>query len=213
MEVIPLSQVSIEEKVRCFNAAFSDYFVQINMTADYFRERHQMGRVDYDYSFGIWAEGKLCAFIYSGLGSWAGAPTVYNAGTGVIPAFRGQHLVSRIYETALPFWAARGYRQTLLEVITDNVKAIRVYERVGFRKQRRFHIYSGLSDLPVSSAVPELDIQIVDRPDWAAYAPLLPFQPSWEYNQAGVEALINGFHFLHAYVQGALQAFLILQPQ
>ena len=211
MKIVALSEVSIEECVACFNTAFADYFVKINMTSEYMQLRHRMGRVDYELSYGVVDKGKLCAFIFTGIGNWKGLKTAYNAGTGVIPEYRGQQLVSKIYEHALPIWKSKGIQQALLEVIQENHLAIRVYEHVGFKIDRSFNIYSGKPDFSDYDAGYFVPLQIAKYPEWPAYEPLLAFQPSWEYSKDGVEAALDTYRFFQAYKDNQLVAFLIIQ--
>jgi ribosomal protein S18 acetylase RimI-like enzyme len=211
MKIIALSEIPLQERVDCFNTAFAGYFLEINMTPEYMQLRHRMARVDDEFSFGVVDNGKLCAFIYTGIGNWKGLKTAYNAGTGVIPEYRGQQLVGKIYDHALPIWKSKGIKQALLEVIQENHKAIRVYEHIGFKIDRGFSIYTGKPDFSDYDAGYFVPLQISKYPEWTAYEKLLAFHPSWEYSKDGVEAALDTYRFFQAYKDNQLVAFLIIQ--
>ena len=79
--------------------------------------------------------------------------TAFNTGTGVIPEFRGQQLVDRLYAFALPFFQEANITNCALEVIQENARAIRVYERIGFSKKRGLLSYKGELAIPMPQKV------------------------------------------------------------
>ena len=74
------------------------------------------------------------------------------------PAYRGQQLVDKIYAHAIPLLKKRGITKCALEVIQENARAIRVYQRIGFAIQRNLNCYKGtLSDSDQNSQVKKID--------------------------------------------------------
>src|SRR5687768_6451246 len=120
MEIKSLENTPLAEIAACFNLAFSDYFVKFAATEEYLKNRWRANSVDYSLSFGAFENGKLVAFIIHGIDKLNGKKTAYNAGTGVIPEFRGQKLVAQLYDFALSRLKAAGILQSTLEVITQN---------------------------------------------------------------------------------------------
>ena len=55
----------------------------------------------------------------------------------VDPAYQNLHLGSRLLDAAIALAAHKGMRRIRLEVKLDNHRAIRLYERKGFRKQEQ----------------------------------------------------------------------------
>src|SRR6478735_7672377 len=104
MEFRTLENTSLAEITAFFNAAFADYFVPINATVEAMQNRWRSSRVDFNLSVGAFEAGKLVAFIFTGVDDWQGRKTAYNAGTGVIPEFRGRKLVSELYDFAIPLF-------------------------------------------------------------------------------------------------------------
>jgi len=109
----------------------------------FWQNRWNWARVDYELSFGVFEGEQLVAFIINGIDQHNGKRTAFNTGTGVIKNFRGQQLVDKMYAAALPHFQKAGIEKYLLEVFVNNERAIRVYERIGFKKIRRLKCYKG----------------------------------------------------------------------
>ena len=110
--------------------------------------------------------------------------TVYNAGTGVVPAHRGKGLTEQLYKTVLPLLRREGMVHHQLEVIEQNAPAIRVYEKIGFKTVRTFSCFKG----SVNGALdPELTISESATPDVEAYASWWNFAPSWQNDTPAIQ--------------------------
>ncbi len=188
MEIQRLTGVNPSEFTRCFNEAFSDYLIKFEVTEDYFVNRWIGARIDYGLSYGVWDKEKLVGFIVNGIDERNGIKTAHNNGTGVIPTHRGQRWVDRLYDYALPELKAAGVKCCTLEVICENARAIKVYERIGFEKLRQLHCYSGKLDSP-SLQLPGVSIREVAEPDWALYTSFWDVEPAWEQKKQVVELL------------------------
>lgn len=99
--------------------------------------------MDWNASFGMFYGPKLIGFIIHGIGYHQDELTAFNTGTGVVPEFRSQKVIDRLYETAIPILRQRGVAKCMLEVIQDNDRAIKVYERIGFRVTRSLKCFQG----------------------------------------------------------------------
>lgn len=143
MEIRTLENTPLEDIVNCFSIAFADYIVKMPDSVDYWRERYFRSRVDYALSFGVFDKGKMVALIMNGVGMHLGKLTAFNTGTGVFPTYRGRQLVDKMYDFAQVGFKKKGIEKCLLEVIDENARAIRVYERNGFEILRRLKCYKG----------------------------------------------------------------------
>ncbi|MDW3646817.1 MAG: GNAT family N-acetyltransferase [Bacteroidia bacterium] len=143
MKIKSLADTNLSDIVACLLEAFEGYFVKMPESIDYWEERFRGARVEYELSFGMFDEERLVGFIMNGIDTQEGALTAFNTGTGVIPAYRSQKVVDRIYQEALPHLAERGVQNCRLEVIQANDRAIRVYERIGFRKIKSLLSFRG----------------------------------------------------------------------
>ena len=143
MEIRTLANTNLSDIVACLLEAFEGYFVKMPETIDYWEERFRGARVEYDLSFGMFDKDRLIGFIMNGIDVQEGELTAFNTGTGVIPAYRSQQVVDRIYAHAFPLFKARGVQNCRLEVIQANDRAIRVYERIGFHKIKSLLSFRG----------------------------------------------------------------------
>ncbi len=154
IEIKNLKETPLKDIVECLLEAFDGYFVQMPSDVAYWRKRYQGARVDFEYCYGAFDKGKLVAFIINGVDRLNGHLTAFNTGTGVLPAYRGRQLVDKIYAYAIPLLKEKGITKCVLEVIQDNARAIRVYQRIGFAIQRNLNCYKGT--LSESEQVPKI---------------------------------------------------------
>ena len=129
----PLVTTSFENIIDCFVEAFSDYFVTMPTDPEIYRQRWHMSGVDWDLSVGAFDREKLVGFIIHSVGDRQGFLTAHNSGTGVIPTHRGKGLVYGMYDYAFPRLIDAGIQKSRLEVITENIRAVRAYQKVGFQ--------------------------------------------------------------------------------
>ncbi|MGE3611126.1 MAG: GNAT family N-acetyltransferase [Bacteriovoracaceae bacterium] len=134
-----LNNTAPEIIFEAFIQSFSHYYIPITKDFNLHYNRWINSGVNFNLSFGAFKNDKLVAFILH-------APRedyVFNLATGVIPSEQGKHLIDQIYEFALPILKELNFKQLGLEVITQNTKAIRVYERLGFIKKRELLCFKG----------------------------------------------------------------------
>lgn len=192
-ELINLSNTSIESLTAAFNAAFEGYYIPVNYTEEGMLERIKRARIDLSLSVGVMEDDQLIAFMLTGVGQQAGALTAYNAGTGVLERFRGQRLVGEMYEWIVPRWQELGFQRASLEVITENEKAIKAYQRAGFTIKRRLKAFK--KDIDNLSRKDGYSLQTVTMPDWEGYQKMEPFTYAWDYTREGIEALSPDYRF------------------
>lgn len=118
-----------------FLSGFSDYKVPFKLSREAFIKKFvEKLHLDFELSTGIFHEHQLVGFIFHAVNQYYGKKTLYNGGTGVVPEHRGNKLVKEMYQHILPEVKERGIEQSVLEVLSDNEKAIKAYTSVGFEK-------------------------------------------------------------------------------
>ncbi len=171
---------------------------------DYYRHRWAAAKVQFDQSYGMFNNDELVGFILHGIDRRHGHHIAFNAGTGVLPQFRGLRMVQALYDTALPQLKVRGITQCRLEVIQENAAALTAYQRVGFAICKHYRCYEGA---PGSSAqkvelirVPFSDI------DWGA----LPHQElySWDNHRNSIRPA--NFHYYYVLNDGVPCAYFAI---
>ena len=188
MEIKNLSNTSLEEVVFAILMAFEGYFVTMPSDPVYWKSRFQSARVDWTCSFGLFDEGELVAFIINGIDYEGTAKVAFNTGTGVVPKYRGQKIVDQLYEYAFPFLKEKEITHYALDVIQENSRAIRVYERIGFSIQKEHHCFKGkIATSSYQTSLKQISIaEIQDSKDylhaWDNSIPAIKNSPKGTYS-------------------------------
>lgn len=164
MKIENLKYTNIDTIVDCFNQSFEGYFVKMPTEVDFWKNRFESVRVDYELSYGVFDKDKLVGFMIHGIDDSNDKngliKTAYNTGTGVISAYRGNQLVDKMYDFAIPLLKIQGVKKCKLEVIDKNERAIKVYERIGFENKRRMKCYRGeFTDSNKQPKIQKIDVE------------------------------------------------------
>ena len=143
MKIKNLASTSFDEVISCFLSAFEGYFVKLPDAKDYWEKRFINARVNWELSYGMFEGEKLVGYIIKAVDQHLNRLTAYNTGTGVLTEYRGRGVVDSLYEHALPLLKQLGIEKCLLEVICENKRAIKVYERIGFQTIRTLRSFTG----------------------------------------------------------------------
>ena len=118
-----------------FLKGFSDYKVPFKLNREAFVKKFvEKLHLDFSLSVGVFHQNELVGFIFHTINTYQGRKTIYNGGTGVSPEHRGNRLVKEMYKHIYPAILESGVDCSVLEVLTDNEKAIKAYLSVGFEK-------------------------------------------------------------------------------
>ncbi|MDN5201620.1 GNAT family N-acetyltransferase [Fulvivirgaceae bacterium BMA10] len=174
-----LREDDIDQMYIAFQSAFSDYSLNFNMTKEEFIQKfvRKLG-IDYSHSFGAFHEEELVGFIFKTIDNYQGRKSAFNGGTGVVPAFRGNHITAHLYEKAIPVFKANNVEQCVLEVLTDNERAQKVYQSIGFKTHRYFLCFKLLKK-PNLSKPPLFKIEKISNPDWNLLQKFSDYSPSF----------------------------------
>lgn len=160
MQIHTLEGISVAVLAETFNSAFGDYFVPIRFDAKLLADKIKAENIVLKFSVGVSVNNKLCGFIFIGINN--NSKTAYNAGTGIIPEYRGQKVTEKMYSFLLPELTKIGIETHLLEVICHNEKAIHIYQNLGYSITRKLICYKGRISEPDKS---DFDITIIDFPE------------------------------------------------
>jgi len=149
-----LSEDTFDDLYRVFTEAFSDYVFPFALTETQFRNHLNLNAVDLTRSVGYIENNELIGFSLNGFGDWQGKPTVYDAGTGVVPSERRRGVSRGMFEMMIAKFRAEGFQEYLLEVVTSNAGARRLYDDLGFEKTRELALlqYDGSVNSSTSAA-------------------------------------------------------------
>ncbi|EAL61359.1 GCN5-related N-acetyltransferase [Dictyostelium discoideum AX4] len=136
---------NIKELTKIFNDSFADYVYPLSVTELSLQQKIQGDNVSLDYSIGLYNKetNELEGFILHGVDNLENPKRLYNSATGVIPSARGKS-VERCYNSMIPYYIEKGIESIILEVVTTNNRASKVYERCGFKIISTINSYKGL---------------------------------------------------------------------
>ena len=183
-----LSSDDFDSLHECFLAAFSDYEVDMRMSREQFRQRIVRDGVCLEMSAGAFDRARMIGFCINGLGQWQGKSTAYDAGTGIVPGYRGRGIAKELFAFLESRVKEAGVLQYLLEVLTSNVPAATLYRKLGFVETRRLAVFRSETRIDHSS---DLSIRRVQRPDWSLYQSFWDAHPSWQNSIDAVERVAN----------------------
>lgn len=212
MTIQTIPDIDPEVLVQSFNEAFAEYFVPVQVTAFQMRDKLLNDGIDLSISVGVFNQGRLVGFILHGSGVVDGLKTVYNAGTGVLPSHRGRGLSRRMYEFVLPLLKKQGYELSVLEAITENVPAIKVYESVGFERTRAVHCFRG-NIHQQSGREGAWKITAIRLPESEAVQKWWDWQPTWQNSWAAACRMVEQFRTIGAFRGEQLIGYLNYHPR
>jgi ribosomal protein S18 acetylase RimI-like enzyme len=195
---------------RAFLAAFSDYLTPFQPSETQFRLHILNNGVDLSRSAGCFAKGEMAGFTLNGFGTWNEKATLYDAGTGVIPLFRRRGVGRAMFDFMLPAFRESGIEQCLLEVITGNEKAVKLYEALGFEHTRKLLVLRAEEKLNFSREPwSGIEIRPVEVSDWNLFRSFWDGKPSWQNSPEAVERTRNQKNISGAFIDGRCVGYII----
>src|SRR5687768_2535827 len=160
-----LSEDYFSQLYAAFTEAYADYVVPFALTETQFRNHINLNAVDLDRSVGYFEEDRLVGFSLNGFGQWNAKPTVYDAGTGVVPDRRRRGFSRAMFEMMLPIFKDQGFEQFVLEVVSNNYRAVDLYEKLDFQSVRQLALLQ-LDGRLADKGSPDIEVHDIDEPDW-----------------------------------------------
>ncbi|MEM9390581.1 MAG: GNAT family N-acetyltransferase [Bacteroidota bacterium] len=148
----PLEPDMLTDMYLTFLDSFSDYQIPFKLNKKQFVDKFVAKlKIDFDYSVGAWNTSQgMEAFVFTTIAQYQNKLIAYNGGTGVRPKARKNGLVVKMYDYLLPRLKLRSVEQCVLEVLVQNQKAIRAYQKVGFKKTGFLRCYKLYNPFPFS---------------------------------------------------------------
>jgi ribosomal protein S18 acetylase RimI-like enzyme len=207
MHIETLQNIPLEEITACHNLAFSDYVIPLQITTEHLANSIVERSIQLALSPGAFDGEKLVGFMLIGINEFDGRKAFYNGGTGVIPDYRGRHLVNEMYDFLLPKMNEQKIDLGILEVITENKKAFRIYEALSYKTSRKLLCFKGT--LKSTSQNPRVTIKPLSRIDFEILTSFWDWQPSWQNQISAVKNLLPQLHVLGAFSDEKLLGYLV----
>ncbi len=182
-----LNEGYFDQLYSAFSEAFSDYVIPFALTEQQFRNHLNLTGVDLTRTVACVKDEQIVGFSLNGFGMWDGKLTAYDAGTGVIPGHRRQGISEEMFRVMLPEFERDGVEQILLEVITTNTNAIKLYEKLGFRSGRLLALLQRDEPLEVKADPPGIQLRPIVELDWALLSSFWDSSPAWQNSLEAIE--------------------------
>ncbi|MDA6070384.1 GNAT family N-acetyltransferase [Flavobacterium sp. AC] len=206
-----LENTPIEKLLEVFNLSFSDYIVPFYLTKEQLEDKIKSDSIKLEFSVGAFQDNQLIAFILHGYELVDQLKIVYNAGTGVIPAKRGNKLTAKLYEYVLPILHQNNIDKLLLEVITKNECAIKTYKNIGFKIIRELNCYKGV--INITNRKSDFEIRKLEEYNWQKLQSFWDIKPSWQNSITSLEKLKNFNISLGIYDNEKLLGYTVFNPK
>jgi ribosomal protein S18 acetylase RimI-like enzyme len=158
IELRSLFDHGLQESVYLINLGFSDYYVHIELTLAMFLNMARVESIDLGSSRIIYRDAAAVGVALIARRGW----TSRLAAMYIAPDARGRGVGRAAMEMLLGEASTRGDRSMVLEVIDNNLPAVRLYEAYGFKTERRLVGYEGIFDpFGVETKLEEIDIRLV----------------------------------------------------
>ena len=210
MEIKTLKGINKKDILNVFNESFSDYFIPIKLTEEILNSKMLADKTDLNLSVGVFENDTLIAFILHGFDVINNEKVIYNGGTGVIPNKRGSGLTKQMYLFILPILKENGINKLILEVITENIQAIRSYEKSGYKIERELLCYKG--EIKISNTNNSLEIKKIPNYNWDLMESFWDIYPTWQNSKNVVNKLKLTNISLGAYLKNELVGYIIYNP-
>jgi len=206
-----LEKITTEKLLEVFNLSFSDYVVPFCLTKEQLEDKIKSDSIKLEFSAGAFEDDQLIAFILHGYDTIDNLKIVYNAGTGVVPAKRGNKLTAKLYEYILPILHENNIDKLLLEVITTNAPAIKTYKNIGFKIIWELNCYKG--SLNIINTNNDFEICELNAYDWQQLQSFWDLKPSWQNSITAVGKLKNANISIGIYDGEKLLGYTIFNPK
>ena len=142
---------TFEQLADMHNTSFTGYFVPISMTPEQVVDFWRMNQID----------ANRCVVMHDTHNTFVGMARMGTRGTrgwcggfGIVPEFRGTGASKQLAGEMVRVARETGLRLLQLEVLTQNVRARKLYERVGFVVRRRlFGLEIAVEALPAGDSL------------------------------------------------------------
>jgi GNAT superfamily N-acetyltransferase len=162
-------ELNSHELSAALNTCFQEYYVPANIDAVTFERRYRAEGLDPGASIVLFNDDQPVALSFVARRGW----NLHLSAFAVAPEYRGRRIGTQLLEQTRLEARARGDRSIQLEVVTENLPAMKLYQAIGFQTQRELGGYQLLAP-PLGSERPvvqHLDLMgtinsiIKDEPD------------------------------------------------
>ncbi|MFS0861824.1 GNAT family N-acetyltransferase [Fredinandcohnia sp. 179-A 10B2 NHS] len=221
-----LSDCTLEDAVYAWNRGFEGYYFTMNTTVDLFTRRLILEGLSPTLSVIAYDGTTPVGIILNGVRLINGKKVSWNGGTGVAPEYRGKGVGKQLMEAILAIYEEEGVDVATLEAISENKKAITLYEKVGYKViDDLVHLQHNGSLANGAFSTEDVGYTYVkglpiDASKLSFYKAMVPWQTQWNNARDGESLLtldekgnVIGYAIFkrHFNEEGQLQAIILYQ--
>ncbi len=177
-KIVPLSEYPLADFISLVNEIFSDYAIPINWDVLNFKLDAKENSLSFDDSFVFLDKDTPVGFIVIGIRKKMGRIDAM----GVVKEKRGTGLAQKILQYAINRLEWKGIEQVILEVASNDMRAVRFYEKNGFRQIRSLYTLAIRPEDFVEQGDGEFLKTEAGWIHWASMSALvnIPRKPNWQ---------------------------------
>lgn len=214
LEIKRLAECTLEQGVQAWNTGFEGYYFDATTTVENFVNRLVLEGLSPRLSIIAFKDNQPVGIVKNGVRTFTGKKIAWNGGTGVASAYRKHGIGKALMEATLTIYKEEGIHFATLEAISENQKAISLYEKIGYEtvdQLEYLQLKGSLKDY--SSDIHENYLFSLALPQQVGYLPfykgLNPWQTGWQSARDG-EAIIvkddDGSEIGYAYYRRTLDS-------
>lgn len=155
-----VSSLSFEEAAQLFNEGFKHYFTEITLTVDALVKKIANEGLSPEHSVVAYDQSTPIGFVLNGFRTINGQKVSWNGGTGIIPEYRGKGVGKELIKACYDIYKEEGVDLCLLEAISENKRAIKLYENMGYS------VFEELTILVNNQALPNGAFSCDNKYEW-----------------------------------------------
>ncbi len=208
-----LEHSDLDQMLMAFNEAFSDYQVNFQLDQQTFNKRFlQKLNINFRHSWGAFIDERLVGFIFHTVNTYHNKRILYNGGTGVIPEYRGKGIPGNLFKNVFLEAQHDEITGSVLEVVTDNSRALNTYHKVGFTETRRLKCFKLLNTEELMQTIHGYQVKTNTNPDFRNYLPMVTYEPTFLDTFSQLQYNLPNEKFIEFWDNDSLVGFIAFQP-
>lgn len=206
--------VPIEAIHRCVQGAFADYIVPMKLSLAQLRFVLTQRGFDPALSSLAYQGEEVVSFCLIGWDGASHTDQAYVIMAGTLPAYRQRGLSSQIFRSTGAALTELGVSTLRLEVIDGNEAALRLYEKIGFRRQRQLNCFTLQSPLARAGAPSDVELRRFDPYPMVEHLETFrDWLPSWQNDFASLSRVADQSITFGAFDRGQCIGYgILLEP-